>query len=257
MGERTLDIASHGVNLKNSANTRELARVSVDFFRRAGFERMSYHHFPPGGAIDQYYAVVINTYGFPDAWVAEYIKRRYHNNDPIIRLAGELQHAFLWSECKNLGKLSPAEEHYLDRLAHSEIGDGYAVPVDGPHGRRAYIGLGFGDQPTITDPGFVAQLQAASYLGHCRYCELLEAQLPQHQKLSPREVQALGLMSQGMSNAEIAAEMNVSANTAGTLVQRIFQKLDVHDRVSAVMRGTSVGLIPWDMVSSRKLNYSI
>ena len=56
--------------------------------------------------------------------------------------------------------------------------------------------------------------------------------------LTQSQVAILGLMTRGFSNREIAAEVHLSENTIKTHVQEIFRKLDVHNRVEAVMTAT-------------------
>jgi DNA-binding NarL/FixJ family response regulator len=53
-------------------------------------------------------------------------------------------------------------------------------------------------------------------------------------KLTPRENQVLQMLSGGLSQSEIAAELVISPKTVGTHLQRILSKLDVHSRAEAV-----------------------
>ena len=50
-------------------------------------------------------------------------------------------------------------------------------------------------------------------------------------------------MSQGMSNAEIATHLVVSATTVKTHVGNVLAKLDVRDRVQAVVVAYETGLM--------------
>ncbi|MFD5627193.1 MULTISPECIES: response regulator [unclassified Streptomyces] len=61
--------------------------------------------------------------------------------------------------------------------------------------------------------------------------------------LAPRETEALKLIAEGLSNAEIADRMVLSRETVKTYVSRILTKLDLRDRVQAVVFAHRVGLV--------------
>ncbi len=61
--------------------------------------------------------------------------------------------------------------------------------------------------------------------------------------LTPRELETLACIAEGLSNHEIAARLFVSENTVKTHASRVFDKLDAKRRTQAVQRARDLRLI--------------
>ena len=68
-------------------------------------------------------------------------------------------------------------------------------------------------------------------------------QMDEEEILTPRELEVLRLAGRGLTNREIAERLYLSENTVKTYIQGIYQKLDAHNRIEAVMRATRWGLL--------------
>jgi LuxR family transcriptional regulator, maltose regulon positive regulatory protein len=61
--------------------------------------------------------------------------------------------------------------------------------------------------------------------------------------LTPREVEVLALVAQGLSNPEIAARLVISEHTAHRHLANILRKLDLASRAAAAAWATRHGLV--------------
>ncbi len=61
--------------------------------------------------------------------------------------------------------------------------------------------------------------------------------------ISKREWEVLALMSEGLSNQEIADKLYVSLNTVKSHSANLFQKLDVKRRTQATQKAISIGIL--------------
>lgn len=220
-----------------------LRETSYNYFSTMPIHRLSYQHFPPRGATDYHRSITVAALGFPKGWVKRYTENAYYECDPIVRRAAGSTRPFWWQAVAEIETLSRREEDFLEVLKTEGISDGLAVPVFGPHHRSGYFGIGFSAGPDDFTAFDIGKIQWACQLIHLRYCELLQRVLPDPPSLSGQEKSTLKLVAQGYTNTQISNALNISIRTAETYLKRCFDKLDVHDRMTAAFRALAMGLL--------------
>lgn len=79
-----------------------------------------------------------------------------------------------------------------------------------------------------------------------RMRQLLERAAPspsQGKGLTAREVEVLGLLAEGLSQAEITDRLSISSKTVGAHIEHILTKLDCRSRAQAVAKAFREGLV--------------
>lgn len=224
---------------------RDLWSLSLAFFHGRGVAMVSYHadvDLPEDDVPSHEVHDGLIADGFPKDWICQYIEGRLSRIDPFPDLAAKLMRPFRWSEISRIADLTEEQKHYMDLRAKADLGDGLAMEVYGPNMRNAIVGLGFGTTSPELSGQEILELHCAAQMAHIRFCQLTSDRR-QVADLSPRELQVLRWMAKGKSTTVIAEIMGISRHTVDTMTRRVFDKLDVNDRVSAALRGLGSGLL--------------
>lgn len=64
-----------------------------------------------------------------------------------------------------------------------------------------------------------------------------------YERLTPRELEVLGLLTEGLTNKQVAENLVLSEKTVKNHINNIFTKLRVNDRTQAVVRALRTGLV--------------
>lgn len=159
-------------------------------------------------------------------------------------------HIYLGLACRGLGQKEEALQHiraalriaapegilrpFLDIDCSELLRDSYRVlrELHSSDGLDAFINSILGLLPPATKPEApAAPHKPGSAPG------LVEP-------LTPRELEVLERMAEGLSNADIARQLYLTVNTLKAHTNSIYGKLDVHSRIQAVNRARDLGLLP-------------
>ncbi len=128
------------------------------------------------------------------------------------------------------------DEYVYDALKAGASG---FLRKDSPPERLLMFVRSAGDGDALLDPTITRRL-IERYARPCPPSTLTAGKLAE---LTPREAEVLIEVARGRSNAEIAADMYLSEATVKTHVSRILTKLDLRDRVQAVVLAYEEGLV--------------
>lgn len=224
-----LDIAVI-VGLFERARTVPDLRSAIEaLLRDAGFPSA---YFITPVTLDRRFGRVLSIYALPASWAENYTEK-WQLNDPLPDIAIQLAKAFRWSDAGKYASITEAEQAFLDDLAGQGFADGIAVPCWGSGGRAGFVGVSGQGVSHVTDEDIVT-VQTILQMSFLRYCELIYPTHVDDPKLSQRELDVLSWISRGKSNAVIGEILGISRETVDSYVRRIFAKLGVSDRTSAV-----------------------
>ncbi|MCR9195489.1 MAG: LuxR family transcriptional regulator [Hyphomonas sp.] len=161
--------------------------------------------------------------------------------DAFLHASVKSPKPFRWSDVNTiLDAKSPQISSYRREIA--SLGDGIVVPVFGPLFRHGYFCF-HGREGREYDDTEILMMHSISQTAYLKLLDVMYRDDIEGRSLSSRELEIINLIARGQSNQSVAAELSVSINTINTYMKRIFEKLDVSDRVSAVMRAYALGFI--------------
>ena len=216
-------------------------RFARDTCWAQGVVRMSYHVTPlfdePTSQTPAVY-----TEGYSPEWLALYQDEEFRKDDPIPQRVLRHGGMMTWKDAMDAGQNSPGNDAYFSQMLRHGLIHGFGVPLFGPGGRDAYCAFDFDRAVSEVPSGPMGIVRSVAQSCHQRICILLDesAQVP---ALSEREIEVLTWTAKGKSVSAIATILDLSPDTVKTYSKRIYVKLDVSDRVGAVVKALRLGLV--------------
>lgn len=167
--------------------------------------------------------------------------------DVLLLAHAEADEARTWQILDGLGRVSPGTRVLLlcDSCTHST--------VIGSVRRGASGCLFTSSEPSLQVRGIVSVHRGEAWFGRSALLEAIRSQLPaplpitsdlldDHELLTAREREILGLAGNALSNKEIARRLKISDHTVKTHLHRIYVKLNQSGRYRAFLSNAGLRL---------------
>lgn len=164
-------------------------------------------------------------------------------NDPFPDYVMSIAQPTTWREVLATIDLSEEQQHFVDFLTGHGLLDAVSVPLFGPNGCDSYSVFIFRRLITESDEPLIRRIVEIAHTMHIKVCTVAGREEREIAPMSKREGEVLRWMAHGKSNVDIATILGLAPATIDTFVRRIFAKLQVNDRISAVLTGLSRGLV--------------
>jgi DNA-binding CsgD family transcriptional regulator len=235
----TFDFGQYAAAIANATTGDQVWKLIETICRKADISGVCCRCFPSDAAAEQ--TIFFSTTAHFRSDLGDALEATPGYLDPFLHASVRTTKPFHWDEMNEiLEPRSPQLHYFRDHI--DAYGSGVVVPVFGPLFRNGYFCFHSIEPRTVTDMDKMV-LHSISQTAYLKLLDLMYKSSERERTLSGRELEAINMIARGKSNPEVAAAMSVSVNTINTLLKRIFEKLDVSDRVSAVMRAYALGYI--------------
>ena len=186
----------------------------------------------------EYADLVISDY--PADFQFYYASQNSILHDPVIRHAFVSQGGFNWDNA--LYNLTHRAKQVVGESADAGLKTGFAVPVHIHAGPTGIVSLGGSNYDLSPDDE--RALELVTVHSYARLIELKEpSKTSASHTITPREVEVLTYLASGMTNKEIANQLNISAEMTKEHLQHARHKLNAKNRAHAVMLAIQGGVI--------------
>ncbi|MCF4996484.1 LuxR family transcriptional regulator [Pseudomonas syringae] len=188
------------------------------------------------------YSKLLQINNFSKEWNQKYEDEHYNETDPVLTHCNHSMLPIVWSE-----KMFCHAPDLWQTLQQQEVRHGWSQAFHDESGRCAILSL-------ARKHHSISPLELYEHFGYLFYVtshliDLFTRNLPQGSqnphppRLSSRELEVLKLSAGGKTAYEIARILSLSERTVNYHVQNVIMKLNVCNKISAVIAATRAGII--------------
>jgi DNA-binding CsgD family transcriptional regulator len=229
----------------NAAETPEdVFDLFLSALRECGYDRVCYSLITDHPSLDLKagHGIFQN---YPGDWMTYYMSKGYQCVDPVPKHCFNTIRPFTWDALDQARPMSKSENLVMNEAHEAKLLSGAAIPLHGPNGELAGVGLASSAGQAECDPVTLAKIQAISFQFHIAYTDQNKKRpsLKGVVILTSREKEILLWAAEGKSDYVIADIIGVSYPTIRFHMNNIFRKLQANDRILAVVKAIRLGLI--------------
>ena len=181
---------------------------------------------------------------YPQDWMKFYLEHWYDVIDPVRHYLFEADGAFTWSSLPRRHRLTEAQGECLKLAVEAGLRDGIAIPLRGPRGALAGIGVASsaGGVDLTRETLSIGQIYAQEFYS----CYLRLERKPQQPRivaLSSQEREVLKWCAAGKTKQEIGIIIGVSENAVKLYLRKAQSKLGATNAITAAFQAMRLGFI--------------
>jgi DNA-binding CsgD family transcriptional regulator len=181
---------------------------------------------------------------YPQDWMKFYLEHWYDVIDPVRHYLFEADGAFTWSSLPRRYRLTKAQGQCLKLAAQAGLSDGIAVPLRGPRGALAGIGMASSAGGVDLRCETLAMAQVYAQLFYSSYLTLeRKPQTAVVVSLSSQEREVLKWCATGKTKQEMAVIIGISENAIKCYLRRAQAKLGATNATAAAYLAIQSGII--------------
>lgn len=182
---------------------------------------------------------------YPEDWQKYYDEKGFARIDPVLKAAATYPWAFRWRDIERSHPLSARQVRFFRLGEDAGLNHGVGIPLHGERAQIAGVALAASQKRDAcrSDLDLLSAYCNQFYLSYKRLKAVRHAPRAIVAALSKKETEILQWLAAGKSDDEIGRILNISANTVDTHIRHIYHKLEVNNRVGAVVKGIMSGVI--------------
>jgi len=184
-------------------------------------------------------------HNYPEDWQKYYTEKGFERLDPVLRAAGTYNYAFRWRALERTHRLSERQIRFFRLGEEAGLRHGIGIPMSGDKAQIAGIAMASGERVDAVraDLDLISAYCNQFFMSFKRMKGAEPSVLPPLVALSKKETEVLQWVAAGRSDDDISRLLNISPHTVDTHLRHIYQKLEVNNRVSAVVKAIVLGQI--------------